>query len=146
MTLADDLKVGNHATFVEVRYRDHSNFVDLLHDSFVSDLDRLFWIGLLHLQKVLKVVHVPNLRRYCNTVLISCADLTVVHQGLEGGSANTRVDEIAADHDTCTTFSCLAMNSDNVIGVLREELGHVFAEVMQVCEYWWLVILELELM
>ena len=79
MSLAYDLKVGNHATFVEVRYRDHSNFVDLLHYSFVSALDRLFWIGLLHLQKVLKVVHVPNLRRYCNTVLIGCANLTIVH-------------------------------------------------------------------
>ena len=63
-------------------------------------------------------------------MLISCADLTVVNKGLEGGSANTRVDEIAADHDTCTTFSGFAMNSDNIIGVLSEELGHVFAEVM----------------
>ena len=61
MTLADDLKVGNYAAFVEVRYRDHSNFVDLLHDGFVSALDRLLGIGLLHLQKVLKVVHVAYL-------------------------------------------------------------------------------------
>ena len=61
MTLANDLKVGYHATFVEVWDCDHSNFVDLLNDSFVSTLDRLFGIGSLRLQKVLKVVHVAYL-------------------------------------------------------------------------------------
>ena len=61
MSLAYDLKVGNHATFVEVRYCDHSNFVDLLHYGFICALDRLFGIGLLHLEKVLKIVHVANL-------------------------------------------------------------------------------------
>ena len=61
-------------------------------------------------------------------MLISCADLAVVHQCLEGGSADTGVDEIAADHDTCTTFTSFTVNSDYIVGVLREELGNVFAE------------------
>ena len=61
MSLAYDLKVGNHATFVEVRYCDHSNFVDLLHDSFICALDRLFGISFLHLQEVLEIVHVAYL-------------------------------------------------------------------------------------
>ena len=61
MSLANDLKVGNHAAFVEVRYCDHSNFVDFLNDSFVCALDGLFGVGLLHLQKVLKIIHVAYL-------------------------------------------------------------------------------------
>ena len=128
MSLADDLKVGDYATFVEVRYCDHSNFVDLLHDSFVCALDRLFGISLLHLQEVLEIVYIAYLRWDRNTVLISCANLAVVNKRLEGGSADARVDEIAADHDTCATFSSFTVNSNYIIWVLREELGNVFAE------------------
>ena len=77
---ANNLKVGEHATLLETRYRDHPDLVNLLHHCLVMT-DCLLDLSGHRLEKVLEVVHIADLTRDGDTFTVRGPDLTIVHQG-----------------------------------------------------------------
>lgn len=50
--------------------------------------------------------------------------------------------EVAADHDTGPALASLAVNSRDVVGVVREPLVHVVAEGLDQRDRRWMVVVE----
>ena len=145
MTFADHLEIWLHSTFFKIRYGDHTNFVNLLHDRLVSNWPLDMDVSHI-LKKMFVVVNVPYLTRYGDAFFVECANFTIVNQGFEGGFAELCIDEITADHDTCSALSGLAVDGYHVFTGLVQEAINVPTEVVDIDERGWLMIVELKLL
>ncbi len=77
VAFADNLEIRKHASPLQVRNRDHSNLVYLLHCCFIYD--GAFDDSLVsQFQEMLKIVHISDLRRNCHPLAVKCPDLPVI--------------------------------------------------------------------
>lgn len=142
---ANDLNVRHHAALLDIWSRHHSNLVYFLH--YGSVWDRFFKMdATLTFQEVLVVVYIADLRRYCDTFLVSSADLTVIQKCFIGRLALARIDQVAAYHDPRSALASFAMNADYVFYIFAEESIHIFAKVVDIDKRGRLMIIELVLM
>jgi hypothetical protein len=116
-SFANDLEVGLEATFLKLGDSDHADFKDLLDYSRYSECRDLYFAPMLH--EMVKVVDVADLTWYCHPFCVSRSDLAVVYQGFVGSFAELAVDKVATYHNSCATFTCLAVDCRNVFRVFR---------------------------
>ena len=75
--LTNDLEVRHEAALLKLRNSNHPNFENFLDDSRYSKGGNLYFPPMLH--KMVEIVNVANLTRYCYSFCITGSNLSVVY-------------------------------------------------------------------
>ena len=67
------------------------------------------------LHEVLEVVDVPDLRGDCYSFLVRGTNHAIEHESFISRLAETREDEVAADHHSSASLACLTVDGGHVL-------------------------------
>lgn len=86
----------------------------------VLQITQIFTRIKANFQGILKIPNISDLARNCDTFAVVCSHSSVVIECLLSLVVQTRIQEIAADHQTSSALTGLTMNSCNIFRMFCE--------------------------
>lgn len=138
--LANYLEIGHEAALLELWDCNHAYLEYFLNYSRYSECRDLYFASVLH--KMVKVVNITNLTRYCYTFCILRSNFPIIYKGIVCCFTKLAVNQITANHHSSSTFACFAVDCSNIFWVFRQKIMQVLTEIDHQHKNRWMVIIK----